>query len=159
MPTSSTPGATAGGPIDVFSVFDSLTVPAHGLGNAVNHGPSHGLSLPGASTQAASVTTWAQPQTRVIPAAAIAPSTTSSTGLTALDFALADADTASVVNPRAASLQVVQTSSKGSTINVVKTSTPPVIDPAAVDALLFEGLSVRSRQIADRPGQPLRWSI
>jgi hypothetical protein len=55
---------------------------------------------------------------------------------------------------------VVQTAGKGSTIHVV-TDAPraTAVEPAAVDALLFDGLSVRSRQAADRPGQPLKWSL
>lgn len=82
-----------------------------------------------------------------------------STGLMALNFVLADAGIVSVVNPIAASRTVMQTAAKRSAPNVVTTSRPTAIDPAAVDELLIDGLSVRSRRIADRPGEPLKWSL
>jgi len=83
--------------------------------------------------------------------AAISASSSSDTGLMALDFVLADAGTVSAS---------AQTAGKRSTLNVVTTAPKPTaIDPAAVDALLFEGLSLRSRGTAARPGQPLKWSL
>ena len=83
----------------------------------------------------------------------------------ALDFVLADgsttgAGTDSWVTSIASSRQVPRTAGKGSTLKVVTTAPrQPAIDPGAVDALLLEGLSLRSRGFASRPGQPMKWSL
>ena len=49
-------GTSGGGPMDVFSVFDSLTVTGDGLGNAAARGPGNGLSSPGHKIQVSGVT-------------------------------------------------------------------------------------------------------
>ncbi len=77
----------------------------------------------------------------------------------ALDSVLADAGTASAVTPTATSRPATQTAGTGSTPNVVVTSRPSAIDPGAVDAVLGEGLSLRPRGIAVRPGQSMKWSL
>ena len=102
----------------------------------------------------------AKPRHRQPPATA----SSSSPCLMALDLTLADAstttvDTASEVTPIAAGGQVAQSTGNGCTLNVVTTAKPTTVDPAAMDALLLEGLSLRSRRIADRPGQPMKWLI
>ncbi len=147
-------GANGDGTIDVFSVFDSVTVTSHGLGHAADHLPGQGPSSPGGKTHPLGVTRAAH-HPRVIPASAISTPLSSSIGLMALDFVLSDADTVTAVNPMAAGRQRAQAASKGSTTDVVTTaSRPPSINAAPVDALLLEGLSARSTKIAHRPTQP-----
>ena len=101
-----------------------------------------------------------QPHWHFIPAA-IAVFPNASTGFMALDLVLAVAGTtASWLNPIDARHQVPQTAGKRSTLKVATAAPrPPAIDPAAVDALLIEGLSVRYRRITDRLGQPLKWTL
>ncbi len=132
-------GTAGGGTEDVFNVFDSVIDTGNGLGSA------------GDKTRVLSVIKAPQQHPHVIPATAISAPTSSSTGLMALDLVLADAGTGSAS---------VQTAGKRSTVNVVTTAPKPTaIDPAAVDALLFERLSVRIRGTAARPRQSFKWSI
>ena len=100
------------------------------------------------------------------PAAPAAPATLdrSSEALIALDLVLADSGTTAGVTASGLPLRprggrVAQKAGRGSNLHTFTTSTPPAIDPGAVDALHLEGLSLRSRQIAHRPGQPMKWSL
>jgi subtilase family serine protease len=146
-------GTSFSGIIDVFSVFNSLTMTGGVLANGVDFVPGHRLSSPGDEPQATVVAKRPQPHVHVIPPAAMFAPPSSSIGLMALDFVLVDAgttaeETAPGFTPIGGRRQVVQTAG------------PPAIDPAAVDVLLQEGLNVRTRQIAaDRPGQPWKWSL
>ena len=87
-------GANGSGTIDVFSVFDSLTMTDGVLGDGVDFALGHRLSLPASKTQVAVVAKRPETHPHVIPAA-IADPTSGSTGFMALDFVLADPSTVS----------------------------------------------------------------
>jgi MBG domain (YGX type) len=134
---------------------DSMTVSGNGIEDILLHVAHPGVAGGTVTTQELGISNS--------PAAIPTPSS-SSTSLMALDLALADAGTttegtASGVTPMAARRSIPQTAGKGSTLNVVTTPRPTAIDPVAVDALLIEGLSFRTRGIAYRPGQPMKWSL
>ena len=152
-------GAAGGGTTNVFAVFDSLTMTGGVLGNGVDLASGHRLSSLGAKTQALSVTKRPQPRQNIIAAAAVSTPTSASTRLMALDFILAGGDAASSASPTTPSSSMTQTAAKGNTLNVVTASRPAVIDQAALDVLLIEGLSVQSRRLAGRPGQSIKWSL
>ncbi len=141
-----------GGNLNVAMVVDELSISKGGTADVMTAGQ-------GVSGVASLTATTADLPVAVAPTTS-ASSTNLSTGLTALDFVLADAGTASAVTSIAASSPVVQTAAVGSTVNVITTSIPPAIDPAALDALLLEGLSVRSSGVvADRLAKPMKWSL
>jgi hypothetical protein len=149
---------SASGQLNDAIDVDRMTVSGSGIELVQTHDVSPGPGGQTATTQNLGVAGSSAATSASAPSRSIA-------GVMALDLVLADAGTTanattSWINPMAARHQVTQTDSKGSTLNVVVIATKPAaVDPGAVDALLSEGMSVRSTRIANRAGQPIKWSL
>ncbi len=164
-------GASAGAPIDVFSIFDSLTLTSNGIG----HTAARGTSSTNRASQAVGATRSSMPrQDRTVanfsegatllasagerpaaPLVLVPPAPESD--LASLDLALADESIASlstnssmnpVVRIRLDSAGMAKTRE---TSRATPTPRVPAIDAAALDALLRAGWRARSSWIADRP--------
>ncbi|MGO9466028.1 MAG: hypothetical protein ACLQVF_17950, partial [Isosphaeraceae bacterium] len=163
--------AIAGGPIDVFSIFDSITLTssgaapawARGASSTYRAGQAAGASSSSASGQYPNNASFAE-GTRLLASPGPRPAAplifvpaAEEPGLASLDLALTDETTpfdtvTSTTNP-VLRIRLNRAAAPKNGKNSRSTQAPPVpaVDAAALDALLRAGWRARSSWVADRP--------
>jgi len=172
-------GTIASGPIDVFSVFDSIALTKSGLGPNMASGagttsrPSQavGASRSSVSGQHRNIANFSQRTTLLSSAGERATASLVSVlsrqapGLASLDLALVDESIASLSTTASMTPVIRIRLNSAATTSSRKASraklTPPAsaIDAAALDALLHAGWRTRSSWIADRPRPSIKKSL